>query len=377
MSELIAKPVIKNKFWVVEDSGQKIATIQAKDDGGYAYVHDEQREYFPSVKNLKLKYNIPEDYFVFGRVGRKDNFHPIALNSLKKIKDNGFDVAVISPIVLSTEIISLSDYVFFTKENPVLDWPVHAMYGWKEFVVGENIVRIWETYPDYGWAGLTHVKRLGEIFLNYPYETYAYIIYDSLLGDEHLNLIRDGHEGIVFPSKRGGEIWKVGLHLMIFDKEMLKRILKRINIQDYLSYRDYDAFAFLHNHIVNPLQLEVSKTPIEDKIFYYENVDILNHSEFNGVKYFISSPDEYDEEIKIFFFDINETIEIEFFVNSDSNIYNVSHGDIISTGLFKDKIHFLGLKYLGKEIDLTKKFKEIKNSAIEIKSQHGKNIEEI
>jgi hypothetical protein len=58
MSELIAKPVIKNKFWVVEDSGQKIATIQAREDGGYAYVHDNQREYFPSVKNLKQKYNI-------------------------------------------------------------------------------------------------------------------------------------------------------------------------------------------------------------------------------------------------------------------------------------------------------------------------------
>jgi hypothetical protein len=58
MSELIAKPIIKNKFWVVENSGQKIATIQAREDGGYAYVHDEQREYFPSVKNLKQKYNI-------------------------------------------------------------------------------------------------------------------------------------------------------------------------------------------------------------------------------------------------------------------------------------------------------------------------------
>lgn len=58
MSELIAKPVIKNKFWVVEESGTKIATIQARDDGGYAYVHDEQREYFPSTKNLKQKYNI-------------------------------------------------------------------------------------------------------------------------------------------------------------------------------------------------------------------------------------------------------------------------------------------------------------------------------
>lgn len=58
MNELIAKPVIKNKFWVVEESGNKIATIQAREDGGYAYVHDDQREYFPSVKNLKQKYNI-------------------------------------------------------------------------------------------------------------------------------------------------------------------------------------------------------------------------------------------------------------------------------------------------------------------------------
>lgn len=58
MSELVAKPVVKNKFWVVEKSGNRVATIQARDDGWYAYVHDEQREYFASVKNLKQKYNI-------------------------------------------------------------------------------------------------------------------------------------------------------------------------------------------------------------------------------------------------------------------------------------------------------------------------------
>jgi hypothetical protein len=65
MSTLIAKPVIKNKFWVVEDSGNKVATIQARDDGGYAYVHDERREFFASVKNLKQKYKIK-----FGSVER-------------------------------------------------------------------------------------------------------------------------------------------------------------------------------------------------------------------------------------------------------------------------------------------------------------------
>jgi len=58
MTNPIAKPVIKNKFWVVEDCGQKIATIQAKEDGGFVYVHDEHREFFPSVKILKQKYNI-------------------------------------------------------------------------------------------------------------------------------------------------------------------------------------------------------------------------------------------------------------------------------------------------------------------------------
>lgn len=58
MTERIAKPVVKNKFWVVEDCGKKIATIQASDDGGFVYVHDEQREYFSNVKNIKQKYNI-------------------------------------------------------------------------------------------------------------------------------------------------------------------------------------------------------------------------------------------------------------------------------------------------------------------------------
>ena len=58
MSELIATPVVKNKFWVVEDHGNKIATIQAREDGGYVYVHDDEREYFPTTKEIKKKLNI-------------------------------------------------------------------------------------------------------------------------------------------------------------------------------------------------------------------------------------------------------------------------------------------------------------------------------
>lgn len=59
MMDTIAKPIVKNKFWIVERDGQQCATIQAIDeDGGYAYVHDNQREVFPSIKLLSAKYGI-------------------------------------------------------------------------------------------------------------------------------------------------------------------------------------------------------------------------------------------------------------------------------------------------------------------------------
>lgn len=57
----IAKPVVKNKYWIVEEDGHKIATIQAIDEGGYAYVHNDQRERFPSINLLSNKYNIVFD----------------------------------------------------------------------------------------------------------------------------------------------------------------------------------------------------------------------------------------------------------------------------------------------------------------------------
>ena len=58
MNDVIAKPVVKNKFWIVESGGEKIATIQAIEEGGFVYVHDEQREMFPSIKMITKKYNI-------------------------------------------------------------------------------------------------------------------------------------------------------------------------------------------------------------------------------------------------------------------------------------------------------------------------------
>lgn len=58
MMTIVAKPVVKNKYWIVEQEGTKIATIQAIDEGGFAYVHDNLREKFATIKMLANKYNI-------------------------------------------------------------------------------------------------------------------------------------------------------------------------------------------------------------------------------------------------------------------------------------------------------------------------------
>ena len=58
MTEMIAKPVVKNKMWIVESAGTKIGNIMAVEEGGVVYVHNNQREQFPSIKILQKKYSI-------------------------------------------------------------------------------------------------------------------------------------------------------------------------------------------------------------------------------------------------------------------------------------------------------------------------------
>lgn len=58
MTELIAKPIVKNKMWIVESEGTKVGNIMSVDEGGVVYVHDNQREMFANIKLLSKKYNI-------------------------------------------------------------------------------------------------------------------------------------------------------------------------------------------------------------------------------------------------------------------------------------------------------------------------------
>ena len=57
MTELKATPVVKNKFWIVERDGEKVATIQTTDDG-IVWVDNARREKYPTIKMLKDRHNV-------------------------------------------------------------------------------------------------------------------------------------------------------------------------------------------------------------------------------------------------------------------------------------------------------------------------------
>jgi hypothetical protein len=64
MSEqLLAKTILKNKFWIVEDStNNKVATIQAVEDGSFVFVDKQStRQKYPSIKLLTAQHNIAFD----------------------------------------------------------------------------------------------------------------------------------------------------------------------------------------------------------------------------------------------------------------------------------------------------------------------------
>ncbi len=54
---LTAKNIVKNKFWIVEQDGQQVATIQSTPDG-VSYVQNDKREKFLDLSSLKNQYSI-------------------------------------------------------------------------------------------------------------------------------------------------------------------------------------------------------------------------------------------------------------------------------------------------------------------------------
>lgn len=73
IKDLIAKPVLSNKFWIIESNGEKIGTIQAVEDGGFTLVKNQVRKKYPTINALGDENNIVFDKKTKSKVTTKTN----------------------------------------------------------------------------------------------------------------------------------------------------------------------------------------------------------------------------------------------------------------------------------------------------------------
>lgn len=285
-------------------------------------------------------------------------------NNIKTIKSHGLDTIVISPITLPESIIKSSDYVFFTKDNPVLNWPSRAMRAWVNIEIDGSTREISRTYSDYGFAGLTQVKQLSNIGLTFDYDQFYHMIYDIKIDENVIKGFKSNKDFTVYSSKRGDIIWDVGLHYMIFNRENLKSFASEITLDNYLSVKDADAFEWLYK-LRERVPYEIESTPIEDEIYYYENVDFFNYSPTDKIKFFIEKNDETQSSIKLLFLQLNEEKEIKVKIGDHTNsILLLQKNTIVDLGFNKTNYQNVIIEVDSIEYDITETIKKVSHNTI-------------
>lgn len=284
--------------------------------------------------------------------------------NILKIKELGLDVMVSSPIVLDEEIVKISDYVFYTKDNPVLDWPEKAILYWKEFFYGTSKFIFSRTVPDYGWAGFHQVKQLSEVALGMNYDYYYHIIYDLKI-DDIKEYFEQHPPKKIFPSKRDDTTWNYGLHFMIFDKKNLKLFSDLITKELYLKFNKGNAFDCLESiaHIMN---CERGEKYVEDEVYYFEDKDFFNSSPNKDFSLFIENDDQQKTNTKLWFYNLPNEIQIELLVNGVQINKLINNFGNIDLGINKSFLQKVEMTYDLKSYDLMDIIEEVKHSTTQI-----------
>jgi hypothetical protein len=54
-----AKTLVKNRFWILEENGQKLGTLQKKEDNGWIFLSKgDSKEVFPTAESLRERFGI-------------------------------------------------------------------------------------------------------------------------------------------------------------------------------------------------------------------------------------------------------------------------------------------------------------------------------
>lgn len=310
-----------------------------------------------------------------------DQKKKIFLENVRKVRSFGIDVIGIGPnsIPMPEELIRECDYFFYTKDNPLLQWPERMYTHWYELPVeGEKILTLQRGLHDYGWAALYQTKKLSQIALGFDYDIFYHMIYDVDI-DEAVSDGLQGNDVNIVYSRRDPHnhevLWDTTLHFIIFDRETLKKIEKEITLENYLRTNGVAEGEVLKWK--NKYSLNTSKSPVKDLIFYWDGFDFFDYKVHEDFKVFLGknppwnvyadtnseTTKDLDSNLRIVFHSFrNNFSEIEdIVIKIDEDVYKISpkDGNIEEFPINSQEIKKLIFYYKNEIIDLTEDYKKI------------------
>lgn len=276
--------------------------------------------------------------------------------NLIEFKKLGVDTMVLSPLQLPSDIIELSDFVFFTKENPVLSWPIRAQTFWVKRQTKHGMLVLHNGIADYGWAALYQFKKLFQIASTYDYNIYYQVTYDLVIDDVVKSAIESNKTNLIYPRQNINnpeEIFDYSLHFNIFDKNNIKNIGEFIDYDRYLNnlemVAEYDAYLWSQE-----FGIEVSEEYVKDYIYYHDGNEHFNHSLSDKYKMFYTRPYNLDEgKMSFIFYELKEEVKI----NINDVIYeNIDEFLIYKTDIDCEDVTKFIVYTENEEIDYTEQY---------------------
>ena len=298
----------------------------------------------------------------------------ILKETILNVKKLGIDVMCLSPTTIPQDIVDLCDFFFFTKENPLLSWPVRMHTHWYEMRISENeLTTLHRCFNDYGWAGLYQVKKLSQSALTFDYDIFYHMIYDLEFDDTVIRELKSNKTNIVHPRinpNHPDEIWETTLHFMIFDKEMMEKIEGEIILDEYLRTNGVAEGEVLK--WTKKYNIHVSETPIKDRVFFWEDFEFFNYSKTDKFKFFISKNDYLDiwigedptykttlgPSLRIVFYDL-KVKNIILKINENTFEIEPKNWEIVEFPIPADKVKTIKLIFENQEIDFSDDYGKI------------------
>jgi hypothetical protein len=303
----------------------------------------------------------------------------ILKENITKIKSLGIDVMAISPIEIPYDITKLCDFFFYTKENPILNWPVRAFTFWKNHYSVDGFIKMHHNVGDYGWAALYQVKKMSQIALSFDYEIFYHLIYDLEIDQTIIEEIKNNSVNLIHPriNPNNPEIlWEATLHFMAFDRTLMEKIEKEITLEEYLKSNGVAEDEVLKWK--NKFNITTSNHPVKDKIFYWGEKDFFNYSQNPKYKMFIGKTEEFHKKInnkgieeniitpdlRFYFYDFKETQNLKFEINDSIHELTLGDNKMIEFNICSYNVTNLKITDNNIKFDYSDTFKEISRNLI-------------